>query len=356
MDDRFLKAVFSKLDFSRSLLKEPLKAGQYDAIKGILITLIVMGHLQSPNPDYKEFQRILYNFHAPLFLLIAFIFPASQFSWESIKKRLKRYFVPIIWFSILSLLLFYFMFSEKKIGTHLLDYGWAMASGSAHYFNISTGFEAFWFIHALFGIFLLRSFSGRGTLPSLITFVIVLMSFYLINIDLVLTTKIPTLFTISAYCLALAPFVYWGINFLLGLNKKLAYFFAMGGFVFFSFYIRYTEHTYNIAHLRLPTLYQVLDLIPYILLLATGLATIILLAKTEVMKRLFSPIGEVSYEIYLTHIFILFAGKIIFDRLGWGTEDIFMLIVLFLSAGFTSFFISRVSRKIPAIGRYIFVR
>ena len=70
-----------------------------DITKGILIYLVVLGHLPSDNPLYH---RYIFWFHMPVFLMISGIFLKSKSDFKTeISKKIKRLLIPYFFFSLI---------------------------------------------------------------------------------------------------------------------------------------------------------------------------------------------------------------------------------------------------------------
>lgn len=70
-----------------------------DISKGILIYLVVLGHLPSDNPLYH---RYIFWFHMPVFLMISGIFLKSKSDFKTeISKKIKRLLIPYFFFSLI---------------------------------------------------------------------------------------------------------------------------------------------------------------------------------------------------------------------------------------------------------------
>lgn len=68
-----------------------------DCIKTILIYLMVLGHITTTNPDFKQW---IYTFHMPCFFIVSgFLYKPS-----SIKKSFESLFFPVFIISIFNLL------------------------------------------------------------------------------------------------------------------------------------------------------------------------------------------------------------------------------------------------------------
>lgn len=69
-----------------------------DIAKGILVILVVMGHIA---PGTSALHHYIFWFHMPAFLLISGFFLKSTFVFkEEIEKKLKRLMIPYLFFSL----------------------------------------------------------------------------------------------------------------------------------------------------------------------------------------------------------------------------------------------------------------
>lgn len=69
-----------------------------DIAKGILIILVVMGHIA---PGDTVLHHYIFWFHMPAFLLISGFFIKSTFVFkEEMEKKLKRLMIPYLFFSL----------------------------------------------------------------------------------------------------------------------------------------------------------------------------------------------------------------------------------------------------------------
>jgi len=348
-----------RFDWSDRLLKQKIEFDHYDAVKGILILLIVVGHARSRNPVFLEFQRFLYNFHAPLFLLIAFILPAPQFSLDSIRKRLRRYFVPVIWFSILAFIMFNILLSNTAIEHALLDFGLAFLTGSYWFFDKATGFEAFWFMHALFGVFFLRSLSGAFGWKSLASVAIFVGLLVLVVLPAGPHAKyLPTIFTISTYCLFISIPVYFCVNLFDTIKPSYVTIFVCGVALCLISYLN--EHifikTYNIAYIRMPGFSDMSGLLIYILLLSTALWLILWAGQQSLGQKIFKPLGKLSFEIYLIHLFVFIGLERLFLVIGVTTYSLLALMLMIITGVIVSYALASVTRKLPFFNQHVFVK
>lgn len=103
-----------------------------DNLKGLLIILVVIGHLP------VSFRSLIYDFHMPAFFLVTGLFLPKQegFTIEKLFKKLKALFLPYLSF----LLLVYILFPQENVTPLKL-----LVGGRA----LVNNFGPFWFITAL---------------------------------------------------------------------------------------------------------------------------------------------------------------------------------------------------------------
>lgn len=80
--------------------------------RGIGIILVVIGHLDFPKPIINY----IYAFHMPLFFFLSgYVFSPNKPFINYIKSRFNSLIIPYIYFSIISIALFYFLFDYNLI-------------------------------------------------------------------------------------------------------------------------------------------------------------------------------------------------------------------------------------------------
>lgn len=138
-----------------------------DAFKGILISLIVLGHNTLFFAACPRCFNVLYNFHVACFLLLPFILPGGALDgWANLKDRLARYFVPHFLFFFLACLL-YWIFRVSREPAALPDWfgriAMAVWLSNQEDYKSACGFGLFWFLPALFAmVVLLGAYRGAG--------------------------------------------------------------------------------------------------------------------------------------------------------------------------------------------------
>lgn len=137
--------------------KHILTYEQTDRLKGLLIILIVLGHIGQLFT--VQSQSVLYAFHITTFLFLPFLFNNDKLTIENIKKTFKRYFIPYSIFFAVSLLVFT-MYLQNEFDPMSTFIAWLIGSGPL--LRGSIGFSVYWFFPAL--IFLLVLIMVNNTL------------------------------------------------------------------------------------------------------------------------------------------------------------------------------------------------
>jgi len=118
---------------------------QTNRFKGLLILLIIFGHISQLLQQYGSLHATLYSFHVVSFLLLPFLFNKDHLTLKNITKNLKRIYVPYSFFFLVSL----FAFSLIEHPFNLVQAITAWGIGSSALLKVETGFRIFWFFPAL---------------------------------------------------------------------------------------------------------------------------------------------------------------------------------------------------------------
>lgn len=127
-----------------------------DSAKGLLISLVVLGHISTINGDLKDW---IFTFHMPAFFIISgFLFSYNNEKNKSIKifiiKKIKSIVVPYLWFSLFSIL--YTFVSNLILGNGIKPVLVCVFE------TFSTlGIYALWFLPTLFFTYLLSYIAFR---------------------------------------------------------------------------------------------------------------------------------------------------------------------------------------------------
>lgn len=138
---------------------------EYDAFKGILICLIVLGHDTYFSSSYPQAFNSLYNFHVASFLLLPFLFFGSSVGKFQFNDRVVRYLVPHFFFFVLACVAYFTLFVGKsgpEMAEWLRSVAVAIVFSSEGAYNAACGFRLFWFLPALLTLVMLRTAYFRG--------------------------------------------------------------------------------------------------------------------------------------------------------------------------------------------------
>jgi fucose 4-O-acetylase-like acetyltransferase len=123
-----------------------------DATKGILISLVVLGHNYFFSRFFVEWFSFLYNFHVACFLLFSFLLRYEELSVDSYVTRVFRALVPQFVFLILVIPTYYVMFVSglpEETGKWFSRLPLALTLQTETQLDMVTGFRHFWFLPAM---------------------------------------------------------------------------------------------------------------------------------------------------------------------------------------------------------------
>ena len=150
---------------------------QTNRFKGLLILLIVFGHISQLLQQYGSLHATLYSFHVVSFLLLPFLFNQDHLTLKNIKKNLRRIYIPYSLFFLLSLIAFSLI--EHHFNTLSALKAWII--GSSALLKVETGFRIFWFFPALLStIILLMGYNMLSEKRKKILFFMMLLTHILI--------------------------------------------------------------------------------------------------------------------------------------------------------------------------------
>lgn len=151
------------------------KLNWIDALKGIGIILIVLGH------THVLFRTYIYSFHIPLFFSISgFLFQEEKCKFSQfVIKKVKTLLFPYVFFSLLSILI-YFVVSNKEIS--IIESGKQLLLSTRNNITINP---TLWFFTCLFAVetiyFLLCIIFKNRYVRTLIIIAISILGFYTIE-------------------------------------------------------------------------------------------------------------------------------------------------------------------------------
>lgn len=130
---------------------------QSNAIKGVLITLIVFGHnhFLCPNDGSSRLMGYLYLFHIHGFFILPFFYQTSkELSWSSISNIVVRNWMPYLWICMICWFVYSMIKHEFSFG---IQHFYAFLNGTQTPIRQNFGFVFPWFLptYCSFSILLL---------------------------------------------------------------------------------------------------------------------------------------------------------------------------------------------------------
>lgn len=132
-----------------------------DAIKGVAIVAVVLGHNWLLTERYPAVWHVIYAFNIFPFLFLPFLFPSRALTGPFVVDRVVRYLVP---WSLVYLLcggLFFLQSDDLTWRAWLGDLAIGLLIGTAPLVKAASGFQLFWFLPCLLTVVLLRAAMAR---------------------------------------------------------------------------------------------------------------------------------------------------------------------------------------------------
>ena len=147
-----------------------LSIHETNRLKGLLILLVIMGHIEQFFSGREPLQMLLYSFHVVSFFMIPFLFNRDVLNSKSIVKNLRRIYIPYSIFFILAVMLFSFI--NRSFDIFSVFTAWLIGTGGL--IKQSAGISVFWFFPAFFStilfIIIYNTFSKFGRVVMLFLF------------------------------------------------------------------------------------------------------------------------------------------------------------------------------------------
>jgi len=347
---------FDWIDPSKSWLEKELTPNVVNAIKGVLIVLVVLGHSRWDHEVYRLVRSTIYNFHAVLFLLLPFMFAVNALTWDRFKTLLRRYYVPLIWFVLAAFLLKNFILDTPP-GISLresVELVTTLFLGTGSAFNSTVELELFWFLPALFGLFVWRSIWPH--LPQFLKITLGLLAIYVFLFSMFIPQLrlLPTIFNVSLYAFVLGPLTFSLINTIYRMCGRHSPWIGTLCFLGLCYYAVATGRAYNIAKINVPDMGDPLGVGVYIGIIAFAFVTIEGLCNLGFIQSLFGRVGEMSLGIYLVHMFMIVGFDMVLTRLLPATDALYVASIF--CAMFASVALVMTIEAIPPVKRAIFPR
>lgn len=276
-------------------MRESTYYSQIDALKGIAIFLVVLGHsiiLYPVNLHENIFCEALYQWlssvHMPLFFIVSgFCFSYHYKYTDYLRKKVRRILIPYVFFNMLDIV-------PRAILGNFIN---RPRSISESIINVLLYGGEYWFLYTLFIIFLIYPLFYHALSTDsrrYIVFIIVLIAIYLIAPDITILT-----------C---SEVVYYSIYFSIGallkntLNEKV-------------FENALSKQTALLLSAILLLLW--IALMPFkntytsILIALVGVMTFYFLSKSTLFVNAFKGFGTYSLQLYLLNGFLLVISRTI---------------------------------------------
>lgn len=176
-----------------------------NAIKGLLIILIVLGHNSILCRSWNGCESVdslfhwdwFYTFHVYCFFILPFFYNKNPYRKGNVRKNAIKLLYPYLWVTLLCLALSVFIMGTEFKGWR--HFGWAWISGSGFLLEEATGLSFPWFLPAMFTLLLFKDiyFSAREEVRK----VMIGISLVLWGITLAGTVKFSTMGTYVPFAL-----------------------------------------------------------------------------------------------------------------------------------------------------------
>lgn len=159
-----------------------LNKDESNAIKGLLIFLIILGHNSIFTKSIPGSFGYLYTFHVQTFFVLPFLYGAKTLALkDSFKKNFARLYYPFIVFFIVLSIVNYFLSNTIADPNKLININKGggifintLLTGSYYFIDLFTGFQYLWFLPVMFSMSVLRETIER---KPIIKYVVLLIGF-----------------------------------------------------------------------------------------------------------------------------------------------------------------------------------
>jgi len=284
---KFISENFNMLNSNINFFKkEYVSFSESDAIKGVLILLILLGHNHYLAPEGELLYRFLYKFHVICFFILPFFYnKKKEWNFSNFKNVIVKCYVPYFFFFVLCAFIYFLASYDNKN----FDFGkvfYAFFNGSQILIKENAGFNYLWFLPAFcaFSILKICFDSSNKIVKLIIVFLAIILVFYPKFPRMYLFPYIPFAITQGFYFFAFG-FVTWFFV------DKIPYIKYIGAVVFiiFSFLFFLKDGHINVFPFIFP-----------------ATAFMFLLSLKELIVRIpyLQQLGKFSFPIYLVHVII----------------------------------------------------
>ncbi len=132
-----------------------------DAVKGVAILAVVVGHNSLLSSQYPSLWHVIYTFNIFPFFFLPFLFPARPLTRQFAADRTVRYLVPWASVYLISSLMFFLRFHNSTWLQWLADVGLGLVVGTGALVKQASGFNLFWFLPCLFALVMFKAAGTR---------------------------------------------------------------------------------------------------------------------------------------------------------------------------------------------------
>ena len=333
-----------------------------NAIKGILIILVIIGHSSRLYDFPVSLRSFIYTFHYHCFFILPFLYPIKPISKNRIKKYIARLLIPY-------LTLFFIAFSflllkavrEGDNNIPLLIANGLKTVILGGYYPLHNFFHIryMWFLPAMFTLILIKDyFYSRAAQyeKKLILFCGIIFYYFLW-----VCLKGPYCSEIREEIMYLSPLSIWqavGVCFLSWLTVNIIS------------YIKKQKHFGSIKYLKV--FIFVIFVVLFVLFIKTSQDSILLLPMKSILPivaflflfsyrktlskiNIFRKYGEHSFEIYIVQTPISVVMYTMIPKYV-NTESLYIRIFLFFLVIVICYYMALLVKKIPYINRVLFPR
>lgn len=309
---------------------------QSDAVKGILILLIIMGHNKYLMQGGMS-NIFLYSFHVYAFYYLPFLYNFKDTPFiKLIKTNFRRLYIP---YTVIFLLLLCLALLNGKI-TSPFDYLATYVCGSQFLLSHNFGFGSFlWFIPTMFSVLIYRwiyyhlNFKAR-CLMLFISLIFLIGFTYRLTFSIYLKNFAPFCLSV-ALAMVLPGVLMRAVYRKLNISSAILAFFllVLGIMIVYPLKANYANTYLTINRLFCP-------IIIFSLLLATS--------DQLITHPLSIKLGQLSFKMYLIHIFIYHGLYLIAEK---SNPGIYIGLLIYITCVVITYHISKIS-----ILHYIFPR
>ncbi len=309
-----------------------LESDAIDAVKGILITLIVVGHNPLITGAFPGLFEALYSFHVLAFLLLPFWFPVPPLSGRLAGDRTVRYLVPHYAFYLLACVVFALTLAGDAPGQRVFAIAMGALIGSADTVKAGSGLSLFWFLPALLTLTLLRSWFARSGGATALLLLALVAHVGIGALPEAVLMLVPFGLLIALFAFPLGQLITW--MWPRYIAPRLLGWGAAAGLVWMAtlVYIYSTRSAFNIGELSVYSLAQPFHLVLHDVSALSAFVALAALCATPIGRIPFlAALGRASLLIYLIHSFIFQALLLLVPRLGMPANLMMGLVLLVIT-------------------------